>query len=389
MSPNAPGNFLIVANFPSETGYAWKTIGTYFLSLAQMFSELGGKTLLCYPQVNSIPEPFKDSPIEIIEFDFFANDWIATFRFIKQQKIRTIYFTDRPTFSLKYIVSRLAGVRRIVVHDRTSGHRDAPGPLKKMIKRAIHRFPFFSIDLAIGVSDFVKNRLIKVACLPPSRVIRLHNALDIDKFKPAPDDLLQRQFNLSSATQVIFAHSRANRYKGIQTLIQAAEALVHKQGRRDVAFVYCGDGPDLEYFRGLVKEKHLSEHFFCPGRCRQIERLLRGAAVVVVPSIWQEALGLAVIEGMATAKPVVAARVGGIVEIISDGQDGFLFDPEDSKMLAHKLDMLLSDHNLQKRIGRAARATTVKYWNIRNRQIELNDIFRRRVVDPALDTSSS
>lgn len=381
MTDNVTGNILIVANFPSETGYAWNTIGEYFHSLGSMFIAEGRKAVLCYPKVNGIHDLFVGSGIEIEEFDFFGSRLSSIIRFIKAHDIRILYLTDRPVYSLKYLASRLAGVRKIVIHDRTSGHRDVPGRAKQWLKTLVHRYPFFSVDLAIGVSDYVKNRLIQVSCLPSSRVVRVHNALDIDKFRPEPDELLYRKFGISPEKKIVFSHSRANTYKGIQTLIEAADILVHKKNIPDVMFVYCGDGPDLEFFRGLVQKKQLDGHFICPGNCGQIHRLLRGASVVVVPSIWQEALGLSVIEGMACGKPVIATRVGGIVEIIEDGKDGFHFEPEDSPALAQILETLLADAPLRERIGLAARKTTVGYWNIRDRKLELNQVFRERVLN--------
>lgn len=380
MTNETAGNILIVANFPSETGYAWNTIGEYFHSLGRMFVSQGGRAVLCYPKVNAVHPMLKDSGIDIEEFDFFGSRLSSIFRFIKARGINVLYLTDRPVYSLRYLISRLAGVTKIVIHDRTSGHRDVPGPIKKLLKAAVHRVPYLSVDLAIGVSDFVRNRLINVSCLPASRVVRVHNALDILKFRPERDDLIYSRFGLSPDTRIVFAHSRANTYKGIQTLIEAAEILVHARHISDVAFVYCGDGPDLEYFKRIVDEKSLSGRFYCPGRCDQIQRLLRGASVVVVPSIWQEALGLSVIEGMASGKPVVASRVGGIVEIIDDGKDGFLFDPGDSAALAHLIENLLADESLRQRIGNAARQTTVNHWDIQKRKEELNAVFRQKKI---------
>jgi len=380
MTEKTSGNLLIVANFPSHTGYAWNTILEYFRSIGEMFISEGRKAVLCYPKVNGTQQLFQNTGIRIEEFDFFGNRLSAVFRFIKKHGIHVLYLTDRPLYSLRYIVCRLAGVKKIIVHDRTSGHRDIPGGIKRRLKTAVHRHPFFSVNLAIGVSDYVKNRLIQVSCLPPSRVVRVHNALDVEKFKPGREDLVYRKFTIPQNKTIVFSHSRANTYKGIQTLIEAADILVHEKNIGDVMFVYCGDGPDLYHFRSLVDKKGLSEQFICPGNCEQIHRLLQGAAVVVVPSIWQEALGLSVIEGMAAGKAVVATRVGGIVEIISDERDGFLFDPGDSSALARILEGLLADPSLRDRIGDAARETTVRYWDIQKRKEELNAVFREKIL---------
>jgi len=87
-----------------------------------------------------------------------------------------------------------------------------------------------------------------------------------------------------------------------------------------------------------------------------------------------------VLEGMASGKPVIATRVGGIVEIINDGVDGFLFNPGDSQALAEIVSSLLADGELREGVGAAARKATLAKWNIENRKADLQNLFRERVL---------
>jgi hypothetical protein len=77
--------------------------------------------------------------------------------------------------------------------------------------------------------------------------------------------------------------------------------------------------------------------------------------IVVVPSLY-EPMGYVILEAMACARPVVASRVGGIVEMITDGQTGMLFTPGDADDLAEKLIVLHGDAGMRERIGREARS---------------------------------
>jgi glycosyltransferase involved in cell wall biosynthesis len=380
VSEHRPDNFLMVANFPSDTGYAWRTIHEYFLALGQLFLAFGSVSTICYPKVDAFPEAVAGAGIRVEEFDFFGSGLSSLYRFLRSRNIGTVYLTDRPVFSHRYLVCRLAGVKRIVLHDRTSGARSIPGAVKGSLKRIMTGSRLCSVDLGIAISDFVKRRLNEVCCLPGERTVRVHNGIDIERFRPAPDGYVNELFGIAPDRKIVFASSRANRYKGIQTLIEAAEIIAAEPKFDDVLFLYCGDGPDLDFFRTLVMEKGLEERFLCPGASADIHRIVRGVDIAVVPSIWQEGFGLSVLEGMAAGKPVVATRVGGIVEIIEDGRTGFLFQPEDARGLARILAGLLQDDRLREKTGRNARAAVVEKWNIEDKKAELVSVFRERVL---------
>ena len=384
MLPLPENNLLIVGHFSAGVGYAWNTISEYFLALGKMFLKLGSRAYIWYPRVEQIPEKFQGTGIEIMQYDFFDSNLFDLYHFIKTNAIKVVYLTDRPVFSFRYLICRLAGVKKMVVHDRTSGDRDIPGLLKKWIKKVINHYPVLSADVAIAISEFVRNRLIHVNCFPEQRTVRIWNGVDIEKFKPGFDDLVYREFNIPRSKRIVFSYSRANRYKGIEILIDAARILIHEKKRNDLFFLYCGDGPDLEHFRSLVSENKLTDYFLCPGYSEAADRILKGVDVVVVPSLWQEGFGLSVIEGMASGKPVIASRVGGIMEIITDYKDGFLIPPGDSESLSAKISEIVDDGELEKRIGSASRRTAEKSFNIEDKKRELLHLLTDSIFDPAL-----
>ena len=376
MSPLPKNNLLIVGHFSPGVGYAWNTISEYFLALGKMFLDFGNRAYIWYPRAEQIPEKFQDTGIEIMQYDFFNSNLVDLYRFIKKNAVKVVYLTDRPVFSFRYLICRLAGVKKIVVHDRTSGDRAVPGLLKKWIKKIINHYPILSADIAIAISEFVRQRLIRVNCFPEQRTVRIWNGIDIEKFKPGFDDFVFREFNIPRSKKIVFSYSRANRYKGIGVLIDTARILIHEKKRHDLFFLYCGDGHDLEHFRTLVRENNLTDYFLCPGETQSVDRILKGTHIVVVPSLWQEGFGLSVIEGMASGKPVIASRVGGIKEIITDSVDGYLVPPGDSRELAEKIGMILDNKDLHERVGSLARRTVINLFNIEDKKRELLQVFR-------------
>ena len=366
-----PTTILMVGNFPAGTGYAWNTIEEYFVALGGWSVERSGRAVICYPLVQTAPEKFSRRGIEVVEFDFRESSLVEMFQFLRRYGIRILYLTDWPVFSLRYLVCRLAGVKRIVVHDRASGERDVPTGAKRLLKMLINFWPLVSVDVAIGISDFVQQRLERVSCLPRRRIVKIWNGVDVEKFAPGADDFVYDEFGIPKEKKIVLAYSRANHYKGIGVFIEAADHLVRGAKRDDVVFVFCGDGPDLAEFRLMVRDRGLSETFLLPGRASAIDHVLRGVTLVVVPSLWEEGFGLTVIEAMATGKVVIASRVGGIVDIIQDAVNGYLVGAGDSRALAERLSVLLDDGALRQAVGQRARQTVLDRFNIEDKKREL------------------
>lgn len=372
-------NLLIVGNFSSGTGYAWKTINEYFVELAKLVAGFDAKTIIVYPKVTEIPEALRIPELEVLSLDFSSAQPSQLFRFVRRHKIHAIYLTDRPVYSWKYLLCRMAGVRRIIIHDHTSGDRANRGKIGGWLKAVICSYPFISVDHAVAISDFVRNRMVRTTGLPRKRISRIWNGIDVERFRPEIDDQVFRQYGIAKDKKVVFAYSRANRYKGIQTLIEAADILIGRQGRRDLYFLFCGDGPDIEIFRDMVSRKGLDGHFLCPGSTNNIERLLHGACIVVVPSIWQEGFGLSLAEGMAAGKAVIATEVGGIPEIIQHSGNGLLYPPGDAVALSESIAALADDDTMRDRLGVAARETVMQKFNLKRQKEELVDLFRTQL----------
>ena len=141
--------------------------------------------------------------------------------------------------------------------------------------------------------------------------------------------------------------------------------------RRDVCFLIAGECRDPQKFPGSYSEKNLKEMTDGDGRVHyigyvnEVENVYRTADIVVVPSRWQEPLGLINLEAAASRKPIVATRVGGIPEAVDDGVSGYLVEPGDVKALASRVAELIADPALRKRMGDAGRARVERDFTIR------------------------
>lgn len=133
----------------------------------------------------------------------------------------------------------------------------------------------------------------------------------------------------------------------------------------DAILDIAGPAPDKEYFelvqRHIDPDVESSIIFHGNKKGDELPQLMRDAAVAVLFSVYEN-LPVAIAEAMALGKPIVATRVGGIGEMITDGEQGFLVESEDEHALVEKLVTLLSDSALRKRMGMKGYETARQRW---------------------------
>src|SRR5262245_3467093 len=246
---NGP-SLMCVANFEANAGYAWDFIEGLYARLADRFAPQGVATWVAYPAVKQPPKPLAGSAARPVELNVRLGDlrcMAATLRFVRENRVRVLYMADRPSWHPAYLLLRLAGVRRIIVHDHTSGARTIPRGLKRVVKYgAVRGARWMLADDVVGVSDYVAKRKVEVDLVPASRVRRIWNSLELPVLGGAARSKLRRAFGLPDGAKVVACACRASRVKGIEHLLRAFDRITS-----DATLIYMGEGPDLERLRQI------------------------------------------------------------------------------------------------------------------------------------------
>lgn len=209
----------------------------------------------------------------------------------------------------------------------------------------------------LTVSRFSAN----VLRVPPDRTHVLYGGADPARFAPQPRE---------RRSGVLFV-GRLTPHKGIDRLLRAlpqgAPLTVAGSTGHDPR-PPARDYPTL--LRRLAAGRDV--RFVGPVPDRELPALYRRAAVYVLPSVERtcygrrvpitELLGLSALEAMASGTPVIASRTGGLPEIIRDGETGFLVTPGEEEELRDRLELLLRDRRLARRIGTAARDAVLEQF---------------------------
>ena len=161
---------------------------------------------------------------------------------------------------------------------------------------------------------------------------------------------IDRKYNFKNKKLILFS-GKLTKYKGVKYLIQAAKNIDGMVG-------ITGDGPERKNLENLVKDLKLTNvKFFGYINGNELIHLYYRADVCVVPSVWDEPLGLVVLEAMAASTPVVVTRKGGIPLMVKDGYNGLFVRPRNPKEIAEKVNFLLNNEGLRIKMGNRARKT--------------------------------
>lgn len=154
---------------------------------------------------------------------------------------------------------------------------------------------------------------------------------------------------------------RLEKRKGLRYLLRAW-TLVRREIPAARLFVVGGGGRRLESYRRWAQRQDWSDVVFTGHvSAEELVRRYQSAAVFCAPSTGQESFGIVLLEAMAAGRPLVATRIPGYAEVVTDGREGLLVQPEDAEALAAALLRLLRDAELRRQMGARGRETAVAY----------------------------
>lgn len=188
------------------------------------------------------------------------------------------------------------------------------------------------------------------------RVIVIPNGVDLSRFRPGVGaGVLRGELGLDAATPLIVAASQISRVKGIHVLVQAFAALGASDPPPRLALIGEGDPEGLMIAE--ARRLGVAGRVHTLGFRRNLDLLLEDADIVAHPSMFEgEGLPNSVLEAMAKGKAVIAARIGGTDEALTDDSEGLLVPPGDTDALARAIGRLLADRALRERLGASARS---------------------------------
>jgi glycosyltransferase involved in cell wall biosynthesis len=203
------------------------------------------------------------------------------------------------------------------------------------------------------VSEHVRRRNLERFRVAPTRARTIYMGIDAERYRPAAEP------RENTGPLRILAAAMLAPWKAVDVLIRAFAALEDIPAQLLIA----GDGPDAESLRTLAASLGVGSRVSFAGLRDDIDVLMREADVFVQPS-YREALGLSLVEAMASGCAVIGSDVGGIPEVIDNEVTGLVVPAGDVQALAAALRRLASDDELRRRFGERGRARVLERFTL-------------------------
>ncbi len=372
---------LLVANYESDVGYAWWLMENFWRVIAVENSPQR-PCLLVYPRIGVIPDAVATSPIETMEFRFTCRSWGDVregIRLIRRRKVTSVYLTDWPYLHWVYFLWRLAGVRRIVLHDHTPGDRPAVTGVRGFVKRALHATRVLSATSYVAVSSYVSTRLQVNCGVPARKCIVVTNGIHTFDCAGTDRAAIRDRLGIPKRAVLIVMVSRATVYKGLDFAIRVLAEVLRGPAMGEVVYaVHCGDGPDLERFREASREAGINDRLQFLGRRADVREVLCSADIAFHPSRG-EAMSLSILEFMCAGLAVLTSDLPSVSTAIEPGVTGVTYRRESVTEAAAALRRLVDDEGMRRSLGSAAAASCRRQYTLE----AMNRTFVDRVL-PAL-----
>jgi glycosyltransferase involved in cell wall biosynthesis len=248
------------------------------------------------------------------------------------------------------LVARLAGARAIITR-----RVDNPEPAW------LARIRYGAFERVVTISEGIRQVLLAEG-VPADKVVCVHSAVDVTAYRQGCDRAwFRREFALAEGETAVAVIAQLIPRKGHQVLIDALPEVLAAAPHTRVLFF--GQGPLREALEAHCAARDVAQHVVFAGFRTDLERVLPCLDLVVHPA-FMEGLGVSLLQAASCGVAIVAARAGGIPEVVRHGESGLLVEPGDAGALAGAILALLQDPERRQALGRGGRALVERCFSL-------------------------
>jgi glycosyltransferase involved in cell wall biosynthesis len=283
--------------------------------------------------------------------------FFALWNIVRKERPDVLHVNSSKAGALGAFIGRLCRVPKIIFTAHGWAFNEDRPHWQKVLLKAIHWMTIMLSHKTIAVSEGMKKEMDWLGVQKKMEVIHLGRTVSDMRYKDEARGMLEMKV-IDTTARLIDYHSdfwigtiaELHPIKRINRAINAVSALV--KDFPSLRFIIIHDGELKAELQQQVKDLGLQEHVFFTGMLEDAARLLPAFDLFVLPSK-SEAFGYVLIEAGAASVPVVATEVGGIPDIITNGENGLLVPPDDTPALTQAIRTLISNDDLRHSLARA------------------------------------
>lgn len=240
-----------------------------------------------------------------------------------------------------------------------------------LFKNQISKLVLGNANAVIALTEDMKGKMERICnrdvCVIP-------NGIDLEGFQDLPTKEVAREsLGLDNNDRIVLLVANLRPVKGVRYLIEAINIV--RSTETKVRLLLMGDGEERQNLEAVVKSLNLEDCVSFTGKVpnEKVSEYMAASDVFVLPSL-SEGFPMVILEAMASGLPIVATKVGGLPEIIEDGENGFLVQPKNPQQIAERVLLFLNNSELAEQISKNNQQKAKEYsWeNIAQR---LEDIY--------------
>jgi glycosyltransferase involved in cell wall biosynthesis len=280
----------------------------------------------------------------------------------------------------------LAGDARppVVVHT-FHGHvlRGYFDPVRTQLFRETERALARHTTRLIAVGPQVRDDLVELGVAPAEQFSVIRLGIDLESRVPTQDRRAEfrKLFGIPEERFVVGWIGRMTAIKRVPDILSSFKLL--RDRGVDATLCLVGDGPDREQAELQAKELGVARHVISLGYQRDVSPYYALFDAFVLPSA-NEGTPVVAIEALAARRPVVATRVGGVPDVVTEGEDGFLVDVGDVNAIADALERLARDPELRRSFGEQGRERVVPRYRVERLVDDIDELYRELLTQKGL-----
>ncbi len=355
----------------TEAARGWGGQEIRVLTEMQALRARGHRVMLAAPSdsrihAGALAAGFQVEPLDTRKWRYPAT-LLRLRRWFREEAVQVVNPHSSRDGWLAGLAGRWAGVPLIL----RSRHIEIDYPNRLVSRLAFGRLA----DHVITTSDRITERLVSELGLAADRVSCVPTGIDLARFHPGVPGVLGRELGWGEEVPVVGMISVLRSWKGHEYFIGAAREVASRHP--EVRFVIVGEGPSRGRVEEWVRESGLGDRIRMLGHREDVPGILASLRILVLPSTGHEGVPQIVLQGQAMGLAVVGTAVGGIPQVIRDGETGRLVEARNSAALATALEGLLQRPEEGRRLGMAAARVAADGYGLDRMCERLESIYDR------------
>lgn len=332
-----------------NTAKAWGGLESHSIVLAKALLALGQEVILgCRPGANveeaAIEQHIPVTPISLRN----ATDMKAISRIvacIRENDIDILAANLGKEYWPATMAAKLAGIKVVLIRHQLD-------PVKMITKWLINSY----VDKTVAVTQAVKDVMLQSG-IASNKIAIVHPGQDVQRYRDSIRyrEETRQELGITPDDFVVATAGKLHPGKGIYELLTAVNYL--NSSYPHIRLLFIGEGGERDNLKTKIAKLGLQDKVLLTGFRSDMDHLYSAMDLFVLPSTTYESFGMVLIEAMATGKPVIGTRLGGIPEIITHGRNGLLVEPGNADDLARAIQHMIVDPKLREEYIRAASQT--------------------------------